>query len=156
MSIRGVFLSFYLVTYWIGMVLCKILNFCLTEPITRSTCIWTFAIFLVSSTSKADSWPLFLVNAGICSMACIAPTESAMSKPRSARTASPGSSFFKIPQCSVRCTLLTRPCLEVGWPFNENFEAVQSYSNFLSKRTLKRLWHCILQSFSVWPKYQAI
>jgi len=43
------------------------------------------------------------------SLAQMAPTESAMVKPRSANTTSPGRRVLRIPQCSVRYTLLTRP-----------------------------------------------
>ena len=40
-----------------GVVALKILNFCLTAPMTRSTCILTFAILLVLSTSSGHTAP---------------------------------------------------------------------------------------------------
>ena len=72
----------------------------------RSTWIRTFAFFLVSSTSTAESCVFPLVKAGMCNLDA---TDSAISKPRSANTTSPGSNFCKIPQCSVRYLSLTHP-----------------------------------------------
>ena len=71
---------------------CKIGYFCLTLPITRSTWIQTFAIVLVPSLSRADSWFLLLVKAGMLSHA----TESAMSKPLSAKITSPGREYHSV------------------------------------------------------------
>ena len=71
-------------TNWRGKVLCKIVYFCLTNPMTLSTCIRTLAIDLVSSTSSGESWLLPLVKAGICNFVRIAPTDSAITNPRSA------------------------------------------------------------------------
>lgn len=72
-------------------------------------CIHTLAIVQVFSTSSADSCAFPLVNAGIRSLACNCPTDSSMLKPQSAKAILPGRSFFKIPQLSVKCLLLTRP-----------------------------------------------
>ena len=60
----------------IGKVPWSIKNFCLTQPITHSTWMHSFAIMRVFSTSNADSWDFLLVKAGICSDACIIPTGS--------------------------------------------------------------------------------
>ena len=46
----------------VGNMLCRITYFLRTRPITRSTWILTFAIFLVSSTSCTDSCFLPLVT----------------------------------------------------------------------------------------------
>ena len=86
----------------IGSVLCKIVNFLLTSPITCSTWILTFASFLVYSTSRADNCFLPLVKAGIYSLAPWNPTLSAMLNPLSASTMSPGNKFFRMPLFSVR------------------------------------------------------
>ena len=80
-----------------------------THQITLSTWIRTFAIERVSSTSRVDSWSFPLVKAGILSLACCIATEFEISKPRSARTISPGSNLSKIPQCSVKYLSLTLP-----------------------------------------------
>ena len=93
------------VTIFIGKVLCKMVDFCLT----LSTCIHTLAMFLVSSISKADNCCLPLVNAGICRFAYFKPTYSAISKPLSAKVISPGSNLLKRPQLAVIYLSLTPP-----------------------------------------------
>jgi len=93
LSMDGQSSSSLVVKNCMSNVLCKMVNFCLIRPMTLSTCILTLAIDLASSTSNL----LFpFVNAGTCSFACIVPgpTNSAISKPLSARMMSLGSSFF--------------------------------------------------------------
>ena len=124
-SIKGLSSLCLQFTKWMGIVLCRLLYFCHTRPITLSTWILTLDIFfilslqtlqcinteclqqhvlcLVCSTSSA---PFPLVNARICRRACLTPTGSAMLKPRSANT---GSNLDNYPQCSVRYLSITRP-----------------------------------------------
>ena len=90
-------------------MLYKILYFCHTLPITRSTWIHIFAIFLLWWTSSAKSWFLPLINAGMWRCACITQTESEISNPRCASTMSPGKRCDNILQCSVRCLSFTHP-----------------------------------------------
>ena len=47
--------------------------------ITRSTCILTLAIALVSSTSTGESWSFPIVNADVHKLACVIPTDNAKS-----------------------------------------------------------------------------
>ena len=70
-------------------------------PITLSTCILTFANFLVVSISLALNCLRPFVNAGISNLAPIIATESPMFNPLSAITRSPGKSLFRYPECSV-------------------------------------------------------
>lgn len=83
--------------------------FFLTFPITLSTCIRTFAIRRVCSTSIPLSCFFPLVNAGKVTVAQYRPTLSLISNPRSASTVSPGRSLFNSPQFSVKCLSLTLP-----------------------------------------------
>ena len=55
LSIGGQSSSSLVATNCMGKVLRNIVNFCCTKPMTRSTCILTLAIDLVSSTSNGDS-----------------------------------------------------------------------------------------------------
>ena len=59
--------------------------------------------------SSGDNCGFPLVNAGILSVAPYNPQLSAMLKPRSAKTRSPGRSFPSNPQCSVINLSDTRP-----------------------------------------------
>eukprot|EP00117_Sycon_ciliatum_P010698 scpid19210/ scgid0645/ len=79
----------------IGSIPRKIEYFLRRFPITRSTWMRTFAMLRVVCTSSADSCFLPLVNAGMWSLAPCTATSSWMSKPRSARTMSPGKRFDK-------------------------------------------------------------
>ncbi len=108
LSIKSVLCLYVVLKKSIGKTFFNIVYFCLTFPITRSICIRTLAIILVSSTSIADSCVFPLVKACFLRLACIVPTESEMSNPRSAKNISPGSKLYSKPQCSVRYLSLTR------------------------------------------------
>ena len=86
----------------IGRIPLNIVYFLRRRPITRSTCIRTFAMLLVFSTSTGSSWSLPRVKAGIDNWACLNIRDSCMVNPRSARTRSPGRSFSNMPQFSVK------------------------------------------------------
>ena len=93
----------------IGRIPDNIEYFRLWRPITLSTWMRTFAIPLVFSTSTGSSWSFPFVKAGMASCACWNITLSAMVKPRSAKTRSPGNNLFKIPQFSVKYLSDVRP-----------------------------------------------
>ena len=71
-------------------------------PITLSTWMRTFAISLVCSTSIPDSCFFPFVDAGIVICAQYIPTESEISKTRSAKIVSPGTRWSRSPQLSRR------------------------------------------------------
>lgn len=79
----------------VGRVLSNMVYFRLSNPITLSTCILTFAIPLDFSTSTGSNWDFPLVKAGITSLPCLRPTLSEIVKPLSAITVSPGKTLSK-------------------------------------------------------------
>ena len=93
----------------IGNVCSKIVYFCLRKPITLSTWIRTRESWRAKSTSIFFNCFLPFVKGGTFTSAQYKPTVSCIVKPRSARIWSPGRSWFKIPQFSVRCWSETRP-----------------------------------------------
>ena len=99
----------------IGCVALKIAYFFLMFPITLSTCILTFAIRLVCSTSMPFSCFLPFVKVGTLFVTQHSPTESWVSKPRSTRMASPGISLSRRPLFSVICLSLTIPPNHLRW-----------------------------------------
>ena len=86
----------------IGKIPERIVYFLLKRPIILSTCIRTFAMPRVPSTSTGSNWSFPLVNAGIASLAPWNIRLSWIVNLRSAITKSPGRSFLRIPQLSVR------------------------------------------------------
>ena len=86
----------------IGKIPERIVYFLLKSPIILSTCIRSFAMPRVPSTSTGSNWSFPLVNAGIASSALWNIRLSWIVNPRSAITKSPGRSFLRIPQLSVR------------------------------------------------------
>ena len=92
-----------------GTVEFRSVYFCLMFRMTLSTCMRTLAIRHVCSTSMAHNCFLPLVNAGTVIVAQYCPTDSLISKPRSAKMVSPGIKLLSSPQFSVRCLSLTLP-----------------------------------------------
>ena len=103
--------SALLLTKFIGNGLCSMVYFCQIEPMTCSTWIRAFAIVLVSSISNAVSCCLPLVNAGIWSLVFIIPTDSAISKPLSAKVTLLGSNFCN--DQSSTCHLRDHPNIPI-------------------------------------------
>ena len=93
----------------IGKIPERIVYFLLKSPIILSTCIRTFAMPRVPSTSTGSNWSFPLVNAGIASSAPWNIRLSWIVNLRSAITKSPGRSFLRIPQLSVRNLLDVLP-----------------------------------------------
>lgn len=73
----------------IGSVPCKIVNFCLRTPITRSTCIRTSDSSRLQSTSTFSSCFLPFVKGGIFTSAIAILAYSSTVNPLSANTISP-------------------------------------------------------------------
>ena len=82
----------------VGRVLSNMVYFRLSNPITLSTCILTFAIPLDFSTSTGSNWDFPLVKAGITSLPCLRPTLCEIVKTLSNK-----------PQFSVKCLSDVRP-----------------------------------------------
>ena len=93
----------------VGRVPCKVVYFHRNSPMTLSTCMRTLVIPLVFLTSTGSSLDLPLVNAGMTSFARFNPTLSLTVKPLSVMTMSPGNSFSRNPQFSVRNLSEVRP-----------------------------------------------
>ena len=87
-------------TWAIGIVVLKILNF-FRRPITCSTWILAFAIYLNMSISLAVICFFPLVNAGMRSTAPLVASSSSTKKPRSANTQSPWVSLSRKPDFRV-------------------------------------------------------
>ena len=104
-----------------GMVLCRIVYFCRTTPITRSTCIRWHAISLILSVSRGRSCYFPFVNALIFNSASYRPTEFSMSNPWSAQTTSPGSILSKNALFSVKYLSLVLP----PQPFDKNISSLE-------------------------------
>ena len=88
----------------IDIVDCSIVYFCLIEPVTLLTCMWTFERRLAASTSTLLNCLLPLVKGGMFTSAQWSPTVSSMVNPLSARIKSPGSNFCNKPEFSVKYT----------------------------------------------------
>lgn len=85
----------------IGMILCSTKNFLFKSPITLSTWIRTFAIFLLVSISSGCSCWFLQTKAGINRCACCISKTSSNLKPLSARTQSFGCKILKNPHLFV-------------------------------------------------------
>ena len=77
------------------IVCSKIEYFCRKLPITRSTCILTFAIVLIFTTSYAGNLFLAFVKAGISNLTPTEPNIAQILKPLSAITVLPWVNFDK-------------------------------------------------------------
>ena len=78
-----------------GIVCSKIECFCRKLPITCSTCILTFAIVLIFSTSYAGNLFLSFVKAGISNLTPTEPNIAQILNPLYAITVSPWVNFDK-------------------------------------------------------------
>ena len=161
----------------IGSVDCKIIYFCLTAPITLSTCILTCDSCLEISTSSLLSWGFPLVKGGCLTSAHSQPTFCSIVNPQSASMTSPGKRWRIRPLFSVKCTSdtlppqpfkmkETDPCGVIpiknlavlcflyvwarAWAFNEYLKTIY-YHCTTSKSFSKHHWHSFQQIFPVWP-----
>ena len=96
--------SFLLLMKLIGRVPCSIECFCLTEKMTHSMWIRTFSMVRGFFICNADNFAFPLVDAVMWRLACIIPTDSAMSKPLLAKSTSPWRSFLRILQLYLSST----------------------------------------------------
>ena len=91
-----------------GIVDCRILNF-LNRPITLSTCILTFDIFLEAPTSFPDICDFPFVKFGTFNVAPYVASSSEIVKPRSASIRSPCCKTSRKPDLIVISLSDTRP-----------------------------------------------
>ena len=142
-SISGISSPALFTTKSIGIVQCRMEYFCRTIPITHSTWILALAIVLVSSTSIRESWSFPFVNADMCKLACIIPTYSPMSNPRSANMTSPGNNLFRMPECLIRC------CCWHGLP---RFQTQKQQLLGLRFQAILRLCFCVYNFVVTWVR----